>query len=58
MNVLCLLTIVMKNQTVRTLMGHLCALVNVDILEMEQYAKVLVIVTNRRKGRIVNEIGT
>ena len=58
MNVLCLLTIVMKTQTVRTLMGRFCAHVIVDMLEMVQCAKVLVIVSNRPKGRIVTEICT
>ena len=56
MNAFYLLTTVMKTQTVRALRGRFCALVNVGMLKMEQYAKVLVIVTNRRKRRIVTEM--
>ena len=40
MNALYLLITVMKTQTARTLLVRSCALVAVDILEMELFAKV------------------
>ena len=57
MNVLYLLTTVIKTQSARILMDHSCALVSVDIMEMELFAMVRempVLLNISRKRRIVH----